>query len=79
MATTTQIFIICVVPFPNVLGSAGRTLMTRPWTSGGPVQYIGEIHGEPNLDTDPWARYVFASEQTEIESHAIAKRVFSPH
>jgi hypothetical protein len=47
--------------------------------SGGLVGNIGKIHGQPNLDADPWARIVFSLEQTEIEIHAIAKRVLSAH
>lgn len=45
----------------------------------GRVQNIGEIHREPYLAANPWARDVFASEHTEIQSHAVTNRVLAPY
>jgi hypothetical protein len=53
--------------------------MNKTLTRTGRVQNIGEVHGEPNLDADSWARYIFASEQPEIKSHAAAKRPLPPY
>jgi hypothetical protein len=53
--------------------------MNRTLTWTGRAQNIGKIHGEPNLDADSWACYIFASEQPEIKSHAAAKRALSPY
>ena len=38
---------------------------------------IREIHGEPDLATDPGTRNILASEQTETEGQAVADRVLA--
>ena len=52
--------------------------MTSIWTAGGPAPDIGEIHRKPNLGADPRARKILASEQTEIQTQAVAQSILSP-
>jgi hypothetical protein len=46
--------------------------MYRNWAGGGLDENIREIHSYPNLSADPWTRNVFATQQSDSESQAIA-------
>jgi hypothetical protein len=51
--------------------------VTRTGTSDGSAPNIGKIDREPDLAADAWACNVFASEQADSKTHAVAERVLS--